>query len=356
MRSALRLVLVALLTVPILAGWFLFEANRRIASKRQALATELPKLLAADEAQVVTLLKDPLFAPPRGDDAGPLLNNRLGWKDDEVGDLVAAKCKAALKKAGTGWPALTRDQLEGCDTGWLRDLGRFGRWSLTSGHRQNLASGPRTEFGIPNLGELQDGVKLHLLLAVDAEAAAQDVRHLARLVITHEYLMSTMIGFALLSIEEKAWERSGKGWSAPPLTKAEREFLRLHFFTAAFALNPLAPVALTNSTVQALPNFRLCMLETEQAFGRSRTELHPEEACSFEQARWELEHPYIQTPSERLEALSWPARAGAFIVKRAAPARYAELSGPLEEADALPAEGRWASRQSEFFDRVFGRR
>lgn len=356
MKVVLRLVLVALATGAISVAWFLVEADRRIESKRRALVTELPKLLANDEAQVVALLKDPLFSPPRGVDAGPLLNDRLGWSDAEHGDLVPEKCKATLRQAGAEWPTLTRDQLDGCDVGWLPELGRFGRWSLNSGHREDMASGPRTEFGIPNLGELQDGAKLHLLLAVDADAAAHDVRHLARLVITHEYMFSTMIGFALLSIEEKAWEHSGKRWSAPPLTRADREFLRLHLFTAVFALSSLAPAALSNSTVEALPHFRLCMLATEQAFGRTRTELPLTDACSFAQARWELTHPYVQTPSERLEALSWPARAGAFIVKRAAPDRYAALSSVLEEADSLPAEGRWGSRQSEFYDRAFGAR
>lgn len=339
----------------LLPGWFLLEAEQHLAAKRQALITELPPLLASDEARARALLESPLFDPPTGDDAGPLLNARLAWEGVAHTPLVPERCQLALRRAGTAWQQLPRADVDGCDAGWLHELRRFGRWSLSAGHREQLPAGPRTEFGLPDLGALQDLAKLHLLLADDAEQAAQDVRHLAHLFFTHEYLLSAVLGVALLSIEEKAWESSEKRWSSPPLTKDDREFLRTHLVTATFAINPLAPASLSTATVEALPRFRRCLLVTEQAFMQTRTELPAPEQCLFEHARWELAHPLEQPPAQSLGALSGPARAGALVVEWLAPERFAALAGQLDSADGLPAAGRWSSRQSERHERLWAR-
>jgi hypothetical protein len=118
----------------------------------------------------------------------------------------------------------------------------------------------------------------------------------------------------------------------------------------------LAPSTLTASTIDELPGFRRCMLVTEQSFMRRRAELPAPLGCSFESALWELEHPWDQTRSASVESLSWPARAGAAFVKLVAPEHHSRLAELVQESDGLPANGRWAGRQSEFLDRILGPR
>lgn len=344
--------------VPLLAVllsiWFLVEAKWLIESKRRALARELPRLLADDEAKARELLNRPLFAPPEGGDAGPTLNERISWPD-RPGTLVSASCDATLKKAGAAWPSLKPTEIESCDTSWLAELRRFSRWSLIAGPRSALPVGPRKDFAFPEFMDLQQAVKLHLLFATDREQAAQDVRHFARLFMTQEYLVFAMVGFAVLSLEQRFWEHAGKVWSAPPLTQSELEFLRAHFRTAIFALNPLADPRLTASVLDASPNYRRCFLVTEQAFAGRRTEFPEAAGHSFENARWELAHRWEQERGALPEVLSSLGQHGAALVKRLDPARYWKVMDELVAADALPAEHRWNTRQSEFLNRVSSR-
>ncbi len=334
----------------VLIVWFFVETNAQINAKRDALLTELP-LALADDTRVRPILEDhPLFAPPTGEDAGPLLNDRLGWAE-EPGDLISPECRALLRTAGESWRQLTKEQVSGCDTRWLRDLRAFGRWSLSVGFRARMAAGPRTDFALPNFFDLQNGAKLHLTRNEDREEAAQDVRHLARLLFTHEYLVSAMVGLALLSIEARSWELAGDAWSTPPLTDADREAVRQHLFTALFGVNPLAPQALVESTVAAMPGFRRRLLLTEQSFARNLTALPESAGFTLENARWELAHPYVTSGGDPSPALTWPAAVGGAMVKRLAPERFAQLAILLNQADALPARGRWASGQSESMDR-----
>ncbi len=333
----------------LLIVWFFVEANAQINAKREALLTELP-LALSDDTRVRPILEDhPLFAPPTGEDAGPLLNERLGWAA-EPGDLISTECRGLLRTAGENWRQLTKEQVSGCDTRWLRDLRACGRWSLRAGFRARMAAGTRTDFAFPNFIDLQNGAKLHLIRNEDQEEAAQDVRHLARLLFTHEYLVSAMVGLALLSIEARSWELAGNAWSKPPLTDADREAVRQHLFTALFGVNPLAPQEIVESTVSGMPGFRRRLLLTEQSFARNLTALS-ESAGTLESARWELAHPYVTSEGDPSPALTWPAALGGAMVKRLAPERFAQLAILLNQADALPARGRWASGQSESMDR-----
>ncbi len=335
----------------LLMVWFFTEAKSVIESKRRAIASELPRLLATDEAQAAALLNHSIFARPEGDDAGWILNHRLSWPNRR-GTLVPDKYVAALRTAGANWPSVARTEFEGCDTQWLTELRAYSRWSLTPGPRSAYAPGPRNDFGFPEFLELQHAVKIHLVLASDRAQAAYDVRHLARLFMTQEYMLCTMLGFAMLAIEEKFWKDSGKKWIAPPLDEVEREFLRSHIFTVVFALNPLADPSLTASVIENSPSFRRRLLMTEQTFSTRRTELPQTIGFGFENARWEVAHPYAEASEGRTNILSEPARLGGLLVKQFARARYEAIVPSLEAADALPAAGRWDSRRSELQDRL----
>lgn len=160
-----------------------------------------------------------------------------------------------------------------------------------------------------------------------------------------------MFGIALLSIEGRSRELSGNSWSAPPLAAEEREVLRLHFFTAAFALNPLAPSTLTDSTIEGVPGFRRCLLITEQSFERLRVDVPEALGCDFDHARWELEHPYDPPDGDPTQSLTWPASVGASIAKRLAAKHYGHIADLLNAAEYLPAKDRWESRQSESMEK-----
>lgn len=69
-----------------------------------------------------------------------------------------------------------------------------------------MPQGDRTHAALPVLFVLQPLAKLHLLKGhADGrlDAAADDVRHLARLLFTAEYLLTAMYGAALLGIEQR---------------------------------------------------------------------------------------------------------------------------------------------------------
>jgi hypothetical protein len=246
-----------------------------------------------------------------------------------------------LSAAGANWRSIERTQIASCDTSWLRDLRAYGSWTLSPGFRERQPHGPRNDFGLPNLIDLQHAAKLHLLEADDPEAAAQDVRHLARLLFTHHYLMSAMIGIALLSVEAGSWEQSSSKWSLPPLSEAERLAVRRHLFAAVYALSDLAPEALTRATIDDAPGFRRCVLFTESAFMRRLPRLPEANECALEQARFELEHPWVQPRPDDSALLSWPARAGGQLARYVLPARHARTCALLGSADGLPADDRW---------------
>lgn len=326
----------------LLVVWFPLEVRLRVDAKRRALLRELPRLLAEDEPKVLPLLALEVLQPGSGEDAGPFLNERVGWEFG-LGTLLSADCRRAVQ--GDGWKAVPRERLGQCDTRWLHELRRFGRWSLLPGPRERLAPGPRTEMSFPSALELNAAVKLHLLTAEDREEAARDVRHLARLVITQDYLLTFMVGTQLLSLEAEWWADQGRTWSEPPLGAADLELLRQHFVLLPMLDNPLA--AELKPTRDAISGLRRRILETEACFAGRQTQ------SELEHARWELAHPLVLGVG--VELLSVPAQLGAAITRPFAPAWWAELAAQATAADGLPAGARWESRVPESTQRALDR-
>lgn len=302
---------------------------------------EIPPRLEKDREFIEKIAALSVFSALSNDDAGPTLNARLRW-DDLPGDttLVSRSCAAKLIAAGASWRAIDPLALSECDTSIAHDLRRFGTWNMLAGPRAALPEGRRTAFAIPDYAAIQQLAKLHLLKAqgADREGAAEDVRHLARLLITTEYMVSIMVALAVLQIEQTYWEEAGQAWSRPPLDQEELARLRAHLPTAVAATNPLAPES-ARTEVLRVPGVRRCMHRTELAFGGRWIDVSTPE-CSLDSARWELAHPFVSQPRlTEFESLSVVARLGARMEETIVPARAARLARDLSAALAIPDDG-----------------
>ncbi len=348
-RVAVVLLVVLLLLHAVCLGWFIVEARTRIAHKREVAALEIPRVLALLDARIGNAFDNPVFAKPEGDDAGELLNARIDFTGHPAATtLLPEHCVETFRKYFGKTEEVPIEQLDGCDSSVLHELQRFGRWTLTTGPRATLAAGPRGDDALPNFLVLQSLAKVHLLKGHAsghfAEAAA-DVRHLAQLLFTQEYLYSAMFGIALLSITQHLAESLGEP-DEFPLSKVQLADLRVRLFTSEFSISTLAPPATAQNTSTA-PRFVRCVVLTEQAFMSVIKELPADAECSFEDARFELAHPWKQNEQAHLELLSGPAQLGGRLARVLFASQFVDLEAQLLEAEELPADGEWETGRSE---------
>lgn len=335
-----------------LVGWYRFEAQARIDDKRADAAVELPRLFAETELFMGALAEDPLFAPAGGDDAGPLLNARLGIDGVTPAPppLVTKACEETLSRFASREAELTRAELESCDTSLVLEAARFGRWSFTSGPREALPPGPRTQLVVPRLLELQTLAKLHLLKGATGGRRAEavsEVRHLAHLLFTGEYLVNVMVGIALIRIEHRLATVCGTPNSLEPV---RFEAMKKRLFAMMYANNAL--LTADEPQWRGEPRFFRCVAITELAFTRQLAALPDEPGCWLENARFELTRPY-QPPEEAPFAnLSTPAWVGGTIAHAVAPGWSAPLEAQLVAAERLPARGGWSIAASQSLERL----
>ncbi|MGV3625416.1 MAG: hypothetical protein ACO1OB_31690 [Archangium sp.] len=351
MKRVAMVVLGVVVIVGGLVGWYVVEARRRISNKLAAAAIELPALIDATDERLEQRYGDPLFAPPSGDDAGPVLNSRLEFEGlgKPSTPLLPEACVELTRRFVSRNNAMPADELAACDTSFLTTLHRYGRWTLTVGPRESLPTGERTVYALPNLFPLQSMVKLHLEKAARAgtvEQAAVDVRHIVRLLFTNEYLVTAMFGTAMLAIENHYTQRG--------FPSSDTGALRARMFAMMYAHNELIAAWVPPQTRTPAP-FLECIWLTEGAFMRRDVRLDAP-GCDLSNARFELSHPWKQPDDEPFAALSLPGRLGGKIAHALAPGWNAQLERHLEDADQLPPDGEWESVTADSTLRLLSKR
>ena len=195
--------------------------------------------------------------------------------------------------------------------------------------------------------------KIHLVKAHargEFAAAIDDVRHLAKLYFTHEYLLSTMLGIALLNVTQNVATSLKEPFTAIE-SKEALLALRQRLFVSMYSINALAEPALAQTTAGA-PRFVRCVLLTEQSYMRTVTSLPADADCWFENARFELAHPWQREEEDAFVALSPPAMLGGWIVHAVYPSGVRQLEKDLRAADQLPTDDGWARTESEYLGRL----
>ena len=110
---------------------------------------------------------------------------------------------------GAEWPArIDPRDAAGLDFSWLTALQQFDHWSvLAAGRLRDLPPGNAMRDPIPNYASLMAWAKLRLALSIrsgDALAASAEVRHLADLIRSQQYLIGEMVGLALYRFDAQA--------------------------------------------------------------------------------------------------------------------------------------------------------
>lgn len=257
-RAVLALVLGPVAMVAGVVGWYVLEARARIAEKRAAAQNGLPALIAESDRGLGSSLNEPMFARPGGEDAGPWLNARLDFESvsSTTTPLLSAPCRQLMRDLNQREDQAPREQMTACDTSAF------------------LAPGERTKAVLPKLFVLQNLAKLHRLkghAAGQLEAAADDVRHLARLLFTAEYPLTSMFGAAMLG--------APRGVS--------KEFIpafRGRLWAAVWARKPILRDALPASRPDE-HRFVRCVGASEEAFMRLEPSRLTDD-CWFENARF----------------------------------------------------------------------
>ncbi len=277
---------------------------------------------------------------PTGDDAGPWLNPRLAFDGLATpGPIVSETCSALVERFKQREHEMPSTELAACDTTLLAELQRFGRWSFTSGPREALPHGTRTAFAMPDFSQLMTLAKLHLVKGhADGRVndAADDVRHLVKLLFTSEYLLSVMVGTALLSLERRLTTAMGAGRG---VTRAQLGALRGRVFAAVYARYTVLDdvVATTHE-----PRFIRCVALTEAAFMGKMTLDEP--TCWFENARFDATRPYLRGargPLDVAGALDVAAALGDAVLGVLAPDMCQRLREQLLGAAMLPDKASW---------------
>lgn len=332
-------------------GLYVFEANEIIDAKRAEAAVELPRLIAETEYFAGSFLKDPLFDPMTGEDAGPWLNPLLGLEDLSLPTkpLVNDECRKLLDTFASREGEIPGTALIPCDTQLFLDAQKYGRWSFNPGPRSSLPEGPRRQLAMARLIDLQPLAKIHMLKGVATNRRAEsvaEVRHVAKLLFSGEYLVNVMFGVALLRIEHRISVVCGAPTSLEPV---RLEALKKRVFAMMFANNEL----LTKPGEEAWkkePRFFRCTAITELAFMKRLSPLPDDKECWLENARYELAHPYQQPPEDPFAMLSVPATLGAQLAH--AVGFKKQLENQLLAVQQLPATGQWSLATSQSLERL----
>ena len=154
-------------------------------------------------------------------DAGPWLNRKLFWSpvrevSSETSPLpaVAIPVREELLRLRSEWmDKHHKARTAKADLSFFMGLGQFDYWDIeTHSPIEELAARnifvPPPELPVPEVSDLLAAAKLRLMRgALDKEAmtALQDVRNLARLLLTTENMNLVLAGIAILDDERKAY-------------------------------------------------------------------------------------------------------------------------------------------------------
>ncbi|MBL8921344.1 MAG: hypothetical protein JNJ54_20965 [Myxococcaceae bacterium] len=194
------------------AGYALTKANAAL-REGQAQASAAQRACSAQVmADHQRWQHDALFARRDGGDAWPLLRERVGWSDRPALAALPASLTAGLADAGADWPRAALDTT-GVDLSFFSTLGDAGFWDL-EGPGSPLHGTPYGGPADPALSfrDVLVLAKLRLLRGLasgEVRPALDEVHELARLCLTTESLVGSMVAVGLLELERKAAAEAG---------------------------------------------------------------------------------------------------------------------------------------------------
>jgi hypothetical protein len=208
-------------------------------SSSEPVLKEIEKVFMEDRQ---ILSQYAIFKPSKGtNDAGPFLNSQLHWEIGEIyheGPLVLPPL--LHNELRTEWvekrPLFKK---MGLNFDWIKQLHQYDFWSPeenSPAYPVGFKYLPDT-YPVPTYSDLLVWAKLRLLYGKenkDIQNAFKDVRHLARLIGTNDYMISNAIMLNLLKIERQFYdslssEQKG-GWQVIPeevQMRAKRHFKSL---------------------------------------------------------------------------------------------------------------------------------
>lgn len=187
------------------------------------------------------LSKYDIFKPSLGTkDAGPYLNSKIHWEVGDIhhqGSLVLPQwLHKELNKDWINKKPLF--QKMGVKFDWMKELHQYDYWNP----EENSPAYPAGKvyltysFPIPTYKDLVTWAKLRLLYGKekgDMQSAFKDVRHLARLIWTNDYFVSSQITVAMLRLEHQVHEGNWEIIPEDVLMRAKR-----HFYALPNAVDP----------------------------------------------------------------------------------------------------------------------
>lgn len=185
---------------------------------REQPAMREPSTRAQDAAQFMAPLMDyekPLDEPP----------GRLHLPDE---------LRQRIREYGPDWlTRITDRDLAGLDFAWLRALAQFDHWTvLSAGRLRDVKADNAFQFPIPNYSSVIVWAKLRAALALrhgDLAASSAEVRHLADLIRSQQFLLSEMVAIQIYKDDARARLVAAEagadvsGWDALDVAQLDRQ-------------------------------------------------------------------------------------------------------------------------------------
>ena|GEM_PF-4124890 len=266
----------------------------------------LPDILKDRE----TISKQELFHVPASPhrDASELLNERFPWETGNTSSIAATWNKKHEKNHKgldeNPMKSLAKDRkyneipsseiiefatqmnFDKFDLSWAEQLKNYDHWRIDahSPMRLEFEGNPQKWFGwvslIPNYTAVQNAARTLLLKGIQERAfdkRAEQVRQLARLVLTHPHLVSQSVAAYLFTLEIDTREalqkspRSAAYYGAQakgPVSKEEALALKRYVWVHIESLNPLTPREIRKIMLSGhVSEIALCSAATERAEG-----------------------------------------------------------------------------------------
>lgn len=241
-------VALALVIYGALAGYALRKATGALREGQAVAATEQATFRDAVMADHRRWQSDPLFARRDGGDASELLAERVGWERRPAPKRLPAAVIAGLNDAGADWPASNLDVSE-VDLSFFASLGDAGFWDLEApGSPLHGTPYAGMEDPTPAHRDVTALAKTRLLRGLatnQMRPALDEVHELARLCLTTETLIGSMVAVGLLEMERKAAaEATARGLDLggfPVPTEEDRLSLKRALWAAPHATSILSP-------------------------------------------------------------------------------------------------------------------
>lgn len=238
----------ALVLYGAVGGYALYKATSALHEGQAAASAEQRLYRDAVMADHRRWQNDPLFARRDGGDASGLLSERVGWEHRPAPKRLPDAIVAGLADAGAGWPAAELDVSE-ADLSFFADLGDAGFWDLEA-PGSPLHGTPYGGMEDPGLTHrdvtaLAKARLLRGLATKQMRPALDEVHELARLCLTTETLIGSMVAVGLLEMERKAAaEATARGLDLGGFvvpTEQERLSLKRALWAAPHATSILSP-------------------------------------------------------------------------------------------------------------------